>query len=228
MSFRLAPPSAASSLRLDQPGRRAGRSRSRGCAGPPRACRPPSPPRRGRRRRLCLQALTLPGCRLRRPVAGEETGPPRADRRRARTRGRRFRSAQPDALARHYEESGDLEKAATMWERAGRLALDRAELAEAEPQLQRALTLIDSFPVSPSAGKLRQAVKAQLATLRGFYARRQGGADLIQRPSGRKESPFLARSGMNAGTIAVVCNGTLGATPRVWPWRRRNCCTGRR
>ncbi len=75
-------------------------------------------------------------------------------------------SAQPDALARHYEESGDLEKAATMWERAGRLALDRAELAEAEPQLQRALTLIDSFPVSPSAGKLRQAVEAHLATLK--------------------------------------------------------------
>ena len=52
-----------------------------------------------------------------------------------------------------------------MWERAGRLALDRAELAEAKPQLQRALTLIDSFPASPSAGKLRQVVKAHLATL---------------------------------------------------------------
>ena len=87
-------------------------------------------------------------------------------------------SAQPDALARHYRKSGDLEKAATMWERAGRLALDRAELAEAEPQLQRALTLIQPFPVSPSAGKLRQAVEAHLATLEKFYARRQGGADL--------------------------------------------------
>ena len=74
-------------------------------------------------------------------------------------------SPRADVLARHTEQSGDLEKAAAMWERVGRLALDRSELAEAALQLQRALALIESVPPSPSADALRRTVKSQLAEL---------------------------------------------------------------
>ena len=75
---------------------------------------------------------------------------------------------------RHTEQSGDVEKAAVMWERAGRLALERSELAEAAAQLQRALALIESVPASPLADALRRTVKAQLAALRASARGRAG------------------------------------------------------
>jgi len=101
----------------------------------------------------------------------------------------------PDALAHHYEESGDLEKAAAMWERAGTLALEHAGLAEAAVQFQRSLALLEIIPGSPSADELRRTVTGRLAALnesRRNEGQRGGGGGLNRTKSSSKASPDMA------------------------------------
>jgi class 3 adenylate cyclase len=72
-------------------------------------------------------------------------------------------STQPEVLARHYAEAGFTEKAAAFWAKAGRHSLARSALAEAEPQLERAIALIADLPSSPAASKLQEELRADLA-----------------------------------------------------------------
>ena len=55
-------------------------------------------------------------------------------------------STEPEVLARHYIEAGLTEKAAVFWAKAGRHSLARSALAEAAPQLERAIALIADLP----------------------------------------------------------------------------------
>jgi predicted ATPase len=58
--------------------------------------------------------------------------------------------SQPELLARHYAESGQVEKEATQWGKAGQRSLARSALVESSEQLSRALALIASLPSTPA------------------------------------------------------------------------------
>ena len=57
---------------------------------------------------------------------------------------------QPELLARHCTEAGLIEKAATLWGKAGQRSLARSALVEAEEQFRRALDQIASLPATPA------------------------------------------------------------------------------
>ena len=70
---------------------------------------------------------------------------------------------QPELLARHYTEAGLIEKAASLWGKAGQRSLQRSALVEAIEQLRRAL---DQIAVLPSTPELRrEQIKFQVALL---------------------------------------------------------------
>ena len=62
---------------------------------------------------------------------------------------------QPKLLARHCTEAGVIEKAASLWGKAGQRSLERSALAEAAEQFKRALDLIAALP--DTAALRRQA-----------------------------------------------------------------------
>ena len=55
----------------------------------------------------------------------------------------------PETLARHCTEAGQIEKAASLWGKAGQRSLGNAAFPEAEGQLTRALAQITSLPSAP-------------------------------------------------------------------------------
>ena len=71
--------------------------------------------------------------------------------------------SQPELLARHCTEAGQIEKAASLWGRAGQRSLDRSALVEALAQLTHALTQIAALPVTPALR--REEIKLQVAII---------------------------------------------------------------
>jgi len=69
-------------------------------------------------------------------------------------------SNQPELLARHCTEAGLIDKAASLWGRAGRRSFARSALWEAGEQLSRALEQIASLP--GSSALRRQQIQLQL------------------------------------------------------------------
>ena len=69
-------------------------------------------------------------------------------------------ASQPELLARHCTEAGLIEKAASLWGKAGQQSLARSALAEAEAQLIRALTQIAALASTPALR--RQQIKLQI------------------------------------------------------------------
>ena len=72
---------------------------------------------------------------------------------------------QPEVLARHSTEAGQIEKAAGLWGKAGQRSLARSALVEAAEQLTRALNQIGSLP--STAVLRREQIKLQV----GLYTR---------------------------------------------------------
>jgi len=70
---------------------------------------------------------------------------------------------QPDLLARHCTEAGLIEKAASLWGKAGQRSLARSALAEAAGQLTRALAQIAVLPATPALR--REEIKLQVALI---------------------------------------------------------------
>jgi predicted ATPase len=58
--------------------------------------------------------------------------------------------SQPELLARHYSEAGQIERAALLWGKAGQRSLARSALVEAVEQLTRALDQIATLPATPA------------------------------------------------------------------------------
>ena len=71
--------------------------------------------------------------------------------------------SQPELLARHYTEAGQIEKAAGLWGKAGQRSLERSALVEAAAQLTRALDQIAILPATPSLR--REQIKLQVALI---------------------------------------------------------------
>ena len=68
---------------------------------------------------------------------------------------------QPELLARHYAEAGQIEKAAGFWGKAGQRSLGRSALIEGVAQLARALDQIATLPTTPALR--REQIKLQVA-----------------------------------------------------------------
>jgi predicted ATPase len=70
---------------------------------------------------------------------------------------------QPETLARHCTEAGLMEKAATLWGKAGLRSLERSALVETIEQLKRALDQIATLPGTPALR--REQIKLQVALI---------------------------------------------------------------
>src|SRR5215469_7242933 len=71
--------------------------------------------------------------------------------------------SQPELLARHCTEAGQIEKAARLWGKAGQRSLARSALVEAVAQLSRALDQIASLPSTPPLR--REQIRFQVALI---------------------------------------------------------------
>jgi predicted ATPase len=71
--------------------------------------------------------------------------------------------SQPELLARHCTEAGLIEKAASLWGKAGQRSLERSALLEATAQLTRALDQIAALPATPSLR--REEISLQVALI---------------------------------------------------------------
>jgi class 3 adenylate cyclase/predicted ATPase len=71
--------------------------------------------------------------------------------------------SQPELVARHATEAGLLEKAATLWGKAGQRSLARSALIEAAEQLTRALGQIAALPGTPALRREQIRLQIDLA-----------------------------------------------------------------
>jgi len=81
---------------------------------------------------------------------------------------------QPELVARHCAEAGLIEKAASLWGKAGQRSLERSALVEAAEQFRRALDQIATLP-STSALR-REQIRLQLALLLPLFHVKGWGA----------------------------------------------------
>ena len=81
---------------------------------------------------------------------------------------------QPELLARHCTEAGQIEKAVGLWGKAGQRSLERSALVEAAEQVTRALDQIATLPSTPALRRmqidLQVALISPLVHVRGFAA----------------------------------------------------------
>jgi predicted ATPase len=71
--------------------------------------------------------------------------------------------SQPQLLARHCTEAGQIEKAVGLWGKAGQRSLERSALIEAIAQFTRALDQIATLPATPAIR--REQIKLQVALI---------------------------------------------------------------
>jgi class 3 adenylate cyclase/predicted ATPase len=81
---------------------------------------------------------------------------------------------QPELLARHCTEAGLIEKAASLWSKAGQRSLARSALVEGVEQLTRALAQFAALPATPALRgeqiKLQVALANALMHVKGYGA----------------------------------------------------------
>jgi predicted ATPase len=105
---------------------------------------------------------------------------------------------QPETLARHCTEAGLIEKAATLWGKAGLRSLERSALVEAIEQLTRAVNQIATLPGTPALRReqieLQVALITPLINIQGHAAAETKAAMeqarlLIEQAEGLAETP---------------------------------------
>jgi class 3 adenylate cyclase/predicted ATPase len=105
---------------------------------------------------------------------------------------------QPELLAGHCTQAGQIEKAAGLWGKAGQRSLARSALVEASEQFKRALDQIATLPTTPALR--REEIKIQVALItplfhvKGYAAPESKGAVerarlLIEQAEALGESP---------------------------------------
>jgi class 3 adenylate cyclase/predicted ATPase len=106
--------------------------------------------------------------------------------------------SRPELLARHCSEAGLIEKAASLWGKAGQRSLERSALVEAAEQLSRALDQIAALPATPTLRreqiKLQVALITPLIHVKGYAAPETKAAAerarlLIEQAEARGEPP---------------------------------------
>jgi hypothetical protein len=82
--------------------------------------------------------------------------------------------SQPEVAARHCTEAGLIEKAASLWDKAGQRSLERSALVEAATQFTRALDQIVTLPATPALRRaqinLQVALINPLMHIKGYGA----------------------------------------------------------
>jgi predicted ATPase len=105
---------------------------------------------------------------------------------------------QPELLARHCTEAGLIEKAASLWGKAGQRSLERSALVEATAQLTRALEQMASLPGTPALRREETRFQVGLANAlmhsKGYaspetQAAAERGRRLIEQAEGFGEPP---------------------------------------
>jgi class 3 adenylate cyclase/predicted ATPase len=105
---------------------------------------------------------------------------------------------QPEVLARHWAEAGNIEKAAVLWGKAGQRSAQRSALVEAAAQLKRSLDMIATLPSTPAlrrdAIKFHVELITPLLHVRGYAAPETRAAverarALIEQSHALEESP---------------------------------------
>ena len=81
---------------------------------------------------------------------------------------------QPELLARHCTEAGLIEKAASLWGKAGQRSLGRSALVEAVAQLTTAIDQITALPAMPALR--REGIKLQVALAKALMHTKGFGA----------------------------------------------------
>jgi predicted ATPase len=71
---------------------------------------------------------------------------------------------QPEILARHCTEAGLIEKAASLWGKAGQRSLERSALVEAAEQFTRALAQLEGLPATPALRREQITLQVALIT----------------------------------------------------------------
>jgi class 3 adenylate cyclase/predicted ATPase len=133
---------------------------------------------------------------------------------------------QPELLARHYNQAGLIEKAASLWGKAGQRSLERSALVEAVAQLSRALDQSATLPASTALRreqiKLQIALTNALMHTKGYTASETKASldqarSLIEQADGlgeRLEDPLLPFSALFAvwvnSAVAFEAGTTLG------------------
>ena len=83
-------------------------------------------------------------------------------------------AAEPELLAHHFTQAGQIEAAVEWWGKAGRQSVERSALVEAAEQLTRALAQIATLPGTPKLRreqiKLQVALINPLMQLKGYAA----------------------------------------------------------
>jgi predicted ATPase len=105
---------------------------------------------------------------------------------------------QPELLARHCTEAGLIEKAASLWGKAGQRSLQRSALVEAIKQLTQALSQIETLPSTPALRReqinFQVALITPLIHVKGYAAPEtraaaERGRQLIQHAEALGEPP---------------------------------------
>ena len=105
---------------------------------------------------------------------------------------------QPELLARHCTEAGLIEKAASLWGKAGQRSLEQSALAEAEGHFVRAIRCIAALPTTSALRQTRIGFQVELLTVlmhtKGYGASETKQAanealSLIQRAQAAGEPP---------------------------------------
>ena len=137
-------------------------------------------------------------------------------------------ASQPELLAHHHTQAGDVAAAIPLWRHAGTLAVERVALQEAVAHFQKGLELIGQLPPSPERDGLeltiREPLNAAWTGLHGWAAAEvEGNATAILRlaeSQGNAQSLLLAMWWMWTTTI------TQGRIADSLPWAERMLVEG--
>jgi class 3 adenylate cyclase/predicted ATPase len=133
---------------------------------------------------------------------------------------------QPELLARHCTEAGVIEKAASLWGKAGQRSLARSALVEAVEQVTRALGQIETLPSTPALR--REQINLQVVLISAlFHVKGPAAAETkaaVERASAliehaeklgeQSQDPLLLFSVLYGGWVAnyVAFNGDVMRT----------------
>ena len=135
---------------------------------------------------------------------------------------------EPDLLAHHHTEAGNLLAAAPLWQKAGELAMARVALLEAVAHFQKGLALIERLPPSSDRDGLELSIRESLTAvwiaLRGWAAPEVGvnAAAILQRAKnqGKPQSLLIGLWGMHVNAL------TQGRIAESLEWAQRLLAEG--
>ena len=132
--------------------------------------------------------------------------------------------SRPELLARHCTEAALIEKASSLWGKAGQRSLERSALVEAVAQFTRALEQIAALPATPALRREEIKLQVGLANALMYTQRPRSGGDksgVRSRPHTDRKSGSIRRA-RRRPALAVLCALRL-LHPEVYCIRRRRC-----